>query len=150
MAVRRSATARRVAAWRKALPPGTCRRCTRLALRGLSSCARCLAYALEAKPWLEGMRHETDAHALMLALARLDDSRCAVAGLTRAELREAGYDLQVDRIDSGQGYTAGNMQLLASRLNRLKSGTEWMEPRDFPARIVEDFVATVRHGGSGW
>lgn len=99
-----------------------CARCSRPTV-GLDAgtCLSCLAVILERR--LPLLAHDPAMHAGYLALARLDDSRCAVSGYSLADLRGClGHPmaLQVDRIDSRRGYVSGNMQLLCSYLNRMK------------------------------
>jgi hypothetical protein len=57
------------------------------------------------------------------------DDACDTTGLTLIELARGEMTLQVDRIDPERGYVAGNMQVIASLLNRLKarerSWPEW-------------------------
>lgn len=120
-----------------------CGRCSRAGLLTPTRCALCLAYDLERKPWLKGMLHDTVEHARWLTLARWPRSRCAVTGLTLQRLRRGGldgraYSLQVDRIRSGSGYVAGNMQLLACRLNRAKQGFH-----DVPRYAIDDLLADL-------
>ena len=99
-----------------------CARCSAV-LVGLDrgTCLPCLAVILEAR--LPGLAHDPALHAGYLALARLEDTRCAVSGYTLDALRSClgnPMELQVDRIDPRRGYVAGNMQVMTSYLNRMK------------------------------
>lgn len=81
-------------------------------------CFRCMA--LDAERRLPGRVHDTDLHEKLLRECMSDDARCELSGRTGAELRRGGMWLEVDRVDSALGYAAGNVQLLASSLNRSK------------------------------
>lgn len=107
--------------WRANLPPKSCRECRRAAL-SKTKCAVCLARRRELK--LPTLKHDRNAHAKMLILAKHHRSRCARTGLTLHILMRMGHWLEVDRIDSGRGYTTDNMQLLASELNKVKGAID--------------------------
>lgn len=113
------ATAAEQARWRaKVAAAGRCAHCGKGRLNGCRQCAWCLAAALEKR--LRHLEHDRRAHAAMLVRSHDPGERCAASWLTGHELALIGQRLTVDRVDPCLGYVAGNMQLLASRLNRLK------------------------------
>lgn len=106
------------AAYRATHPERCLRCCARLVAAVARHCCRCLARIAESKH--PGKRHDLEAHAAMMAAARDPAARCAISGLTLRQLKRRGEWLECDRIDSALGYVAGNMQLLARRLNASK------------------------------
>lgn len=149
--------------YRSANRGARCSRCSSTDLLSATRCATCMALDAERKPWLDGMRHETLEHALLMRKARLVRSRCSLSGLTLAQLRAgdrrgARYSLQVDRIDDAIGYVRGNMRLLACRLNRAKQGLAEVSRYDlneFLARFGLADAPPVRafmgeHGGGAY
>jgi hypothetical protein len=131
-------------AYRRRTAGQRCGRCSFPAVMpGLRQCAMCSAVRAEGKPWLFGLEHDTRAHAAMLWKSRQPTARCAVLGLTLAELELVGQVLQVDRIREREGYTRPNMQLLAAKLNRAKrDGTARMHAAAAWLREQVSLVAT--------
>lgn len=96
----------------------SCTRCGAPVVGKLRRCELCLAQDTERRH--PDMRHDTRAHAMLIFKAHQVDARCSATGYTLRELRKAGMHLEVDRRDSDRGYTAANMQVVASYLNRMK------------------------------
>ena len=113
---------RRARAAYRARHPERCSRCATLRDLGGKWCSWCLAESRERR--LPGVKHHRREHARMLERAQRPTSRCAASGLTPAELALVGQRLEVDRVNPWRGYQRGNMQLLASGLNRLKGRDE--------------------------
>lgn len=104
-------------------------------------CSRCRAETKATR--MPEVQHHVPELAIMLRRARRPDARCAITGLTLAQLQLIGQRLEVDRIDSARGYVPGNMQLLAARLNHSKHTYEapsmWaIESIESAVRAAED------------
>ena len=147
--------------WRKANAGRLCLRCcSEPPMPGSRRCAWCRAKDAERKPWLAHLRHDTAEHALMVADAHAPGSACEASGLRLEELVPFGLRLEVDRIDSRRGYVRGNMQLLASRLNRAKQACGDRLPdheaRELARLVRADHGLEARtmgafdSGGGGW
>lgn len=53
------------------------------------------------------------------------DTRCAITGLSRHQLRKIGEKLSVDRINPYLGYVRGNCQIIALSLNTAKGRSQY-------------------------
>lgn len=126
--------------WRRENRGRICSRCwSGPPLAGLSRCAWCRAKDAERKPWVRRLAHDTGEHALAIEAAHSGGGVCALSGLDAGALHEYGIRLEVDRIDSRRGYVRGNLQVIASRLNRAKQAFG----DRLPESVVRDLVSLV-------